>query len=277
MDIKSKKEIEDGFKELIDVIATLRDPIKGSSWDLKQNHNSLIPYLIEEANEVVYAIRQQDSNGLKEELGDLLLQILLHSQIANEANDFCITDVIKEITKKLIRRHPNIFKDPSKGKEDDSNNNWEKIKEIERPSTSRNPISERLRSKIRSQTSLNGALMISNKAFKIGLEWKNEEEIWNKLLEEIKETRKELMEDNLHNAQNELGDTLFTLINIARWHGLNIEDGLYNTNIKFLNRLAYIELNSKCKLKEKTNEEIKELWESAKRNTKIKDKIHISN
>jgi len=277
VDIKSKKEIEDGFKELIDVIATLRDPIKGSSWDLKQNHNSLIPYLIEEANEVVYAIRQQDSNGLKEELGDLLLQILLHSQIANEANDFCITDVIKEITKKLIRRHPNIFKDPSKGKEDDSNNNWEKIKEIERPSTSRNPISERLRSKIRSQTSLNGALMISNKAFKIGLEWKNEEEIWNKLLEEIKETRKELMEDNLHNAQNELGDTLFTLINIARWHGLNIEDGLYNTNIKFLNRLAYIELNSKCKLKEKTNEEIKELWESAKRNTKIKDKIHISN
>ncbi len=258
---------EDKIHKLIEVVSALRHPVNGCPWDLKQTHLSLIPYVLEEAHEVAHAIREDNPNELKEELGDLLLQIILHAQIAKEKNLFDIEDIIEIITKKLIRRHPHVFQNKEKISIKDIQESWEKLKNQEKPIyNSKTPISDRLKLKVRPQPATKAADIISKKASQNGFEWNNIEEIWDKLYEEIEELKNALKEHKASKAEAELGDVLFTLINIARWNKLSIEEGLAKTNNRFIERLAYIEEKIEGELHCQSKEKLKKYWKSAKLN-----------
>ena len=258
---------EEKINKLLEVVSTLRDPINGCPWDLKQTHISLIPYILEEAHEVAHAIRAENSNELKEELGDLLLQIILHAQIAKEKNLFDITDIIELITKKLIRRHPHVFQDKEKVNINELKDSWDKIKNEERPlNETKTPFTDRLKLKIRTQPSTEAALIISKKASQKGFEWDKIDEIWEKLYEELEELKDALKENNTSEAEGELGDVLFTLINIGRWNKLSIEEGLAKTNKRFIERLAYIEENIEGELNSHPKDTLDKYWKLAKIN-----------
>ena len=260
---------EEKIKKLIEVVSALRDPINGCPWDLKQTHQSLIPHILEEANEVAHAIRGDNHNELKEELGDLLLQIILHAQIAKEKKLFDMTDIIEIITEKLIRRHPHVFQNKTKLSIKEVEDSWEKIKNKEKPlKNSKAPISDRLKEKIRSQNPMQAAMTISNKVSKNGFKWENSDQIWDKLYEELEELKNALKVDKTSAAENEIGDVLFTLVNIAIWNKISIEEGLAKTNKKFLERLTYIEENIDSDLHCKSKKELKKYWKLAKINIK---------
>ena len=257
------------INKLLEVVSDLRDPINGCPWDLKQNHLSLIPYVLEEAYEVAHAIREENPNELKEELGDLLLQIILHAQIAKEKNLFDMGDIIDIITEKLIRRHPHIFQNKGKVSIKDVEESWEQIKNNESPlNNSKTPISDRLKLKIRPQPSTKAALIISNKASKNGFEWEKIDQIWDKLYEELEELKYALKKEKNSEAEAEIGDVLFTLINIARWNKLSIEEGLAKTNKRFLERLTYIEENIDGELHSQSKKKLEKYWKLAKINLK---------
>tara|TARA_Y100001968_G_scaffold297627_1_gene306880 strand:- start:115 stop:927 length:813 start_codon:yes stop_codon:yes gene_type:complete len=263
----NKENLEKKIHKLIEVVSTLRDPIHGCPWDLKQTHLSLIPYVLEEAHEVAHALREGNPNEIKEELGDLLLQIILQAQIAKEKSLFDITDIIEIITQKLIRRHPHVFQNKAKVSIKEVQDAWEKIKMEERPlRESKTPISDHLKLKILPHPSTKAALIISKKAAQNGFEWEKIDEIWDKLYEELEELKNALKEHKSSEAENELGDVLFTLINIARWKELSIEEGLSKTNKRFLERLAYIEENTKGELHSHSKEKLKKYWKLAKIN-----------
>ena len=185
------------MNKLLEVVSDLRDPINGCPWDLKQTHLSLVPYVLEEAYEVAHAIREDNPDELKEELGDLLLQVILHAQIAKEKNLFDITDILDIITEKLIRRHPHVFQNKAKVSIKEVEDSWETIKNNEKPlNNSKTPISDRLKLKIRPQPSTKAALIISKKASKNGFEWENIDQIWDKLHEELEELKDALKKEN---------------------------------------------------------------------------------
>ncbi len=258
---------EQKIHKLIEVVSALRDPINGCPWDLTQTHVSLIPYVLEEAHEVAHAIRENNPNELKEELGDLLLQIILHAQLAKEKNLFDMTDIIEIITNKLIRRHPHVFQKKEKVSIKEVQDTWEKIKSKERKlNNSETPVSDWLKFKIRPQSSTKAAQIISKKASENGFEWDKIDEIWNKLYEELEELKYALKKNKSSDAEAELGDVLFTLINIARWNKLSIEEGLAKTNLRFLERLEYIEKNVEGDLHEHSKEKLEKYWKLAKIN-----------
>ena len=269
--MKKTKQVNsnDKIHKLIDVVSALRDPNDGCPWDQKQTHHSLIPYVLEEAYEVAHAIRENNTNALKEELGDLLLQIILHAQLAKEKKIFDMTDIIDIITEKLIRRHPHVFQKKATVSIKEVEYSWEKIKNKERPpNNSKTPISDGLKVKIRPQPSTKAALIISNKASKNGFEWEKSDQIWDKLYEELEELKDALKNENTSEAEAEIGDVLFTLINIARWHKVSIEEGLAKTNKRFLERLTYIEENIDGELHSQSKKKLEKYWELAKINLK---------
>ncbi len=265
-----KKKLEtnlfEAISKLLKVIAKLRDPINGCPWDIKQNHESLIPFVIEEAHEVADAIRFGDKDNLIEELGDLLLQVLLHAQIASEAKTFYLKDIVEKLTKKLIRRHPHVFNNEIANTMEDVNKIWEaaKAKENKRKSTV-NTLSKRLKLKTRSQSVLTGAMNISKKTASAGFEWNSVNEVWDKFDEEVQEFKEALNNKSKIHAQEELGDVIFTLTNIARWYSINPEEGLASTNKKFLERFSYIEESLNGELSNRSLKELKYLWEKAKK------------
>jgi len=217
------------------------------------------------AHEVAYAIREENTKELKEELGDLLLQIILHAQIAKEKNLFDMKDIIEIITKKLIRRHPHVFKNKEKVSIEDVKDSWDKIKVKEKPiNHSKTPITDRLRLKIRPHSSTTAAMIISKKASQSGFEWQRIEKVWGKLYEELDELKDALKQNKSSAAETEIGDVIFTLINIARWNKLSIEEGLAKTNKRFLDRCAYIEENIKGELHSQKKEILEKFWEQAK-------------
>ncbi len=269
--MKKQKQIKSGeeIQKLIEVVSALRDPINGCPWDLAQTHLSLLPYVLEEAHEVAHAIREDNPNELKEELGDLLLQVILHAQIAKEKNLFDLTDIIDIITEKLIRRHPHVFKNQQRVSIKEVQHSWEKIKSEEKPlNNSKTPISERLKVKVRPQPSIQAALIISKKASQNGFEWDGIHQIWDKLYEELEELKDALERNIISKAEAEIGDVLFTLINIARWNKLSIEEGLAKTNQRFLERLKYIEENIDGELHSQSKKKLDKYWKLAKINLK---------
>ena len=254
------------ISKLIKVVEQLRDPKDGCPWDLEQTHNSLIPFVLEEAHEVADAIRQNDDKNLCEELGDLLLQVVLHAQIANEEQRFDLTDIAEGITQKLIRRHPHVFLQKTDPNSKEVERSWEDIKRSERINNKNNhQFIDNLKEKIRPQPAAFGSMYISKKVAKLGFEWKNVEDIWNKLDEEINEFKLALKKSNKINTQEELGDIIFTIINIARWYKLNPEEALEVTNKKFLKRFSYIESTLKGNLENQPIEKLESLWEEAKK------------
>ncbi len=260
------------INDLINIVSLLRDPTNGCPWYKIQTHDSLIPFVLEEAHEVAHAIREGNSNELKEELGDLLLQIVLHAQIAKEQKQFSISDIAQEITKKLIRRHPHIFQNKPARTPKEVNKIWEEIKNKEQSlELSSKPISDSLKLKIRSQTAINSALIISKKVTKAGFKWSNIESIWEKLYEELDEFKEAINSNNFNHTQEELGDILFTLINIACWYDISPEEGLAGTNKRFLDRFSLLEENLNGKIKNQSIQKLKTLWQKAKNHLNSKE------
>ncbi|MBD1219497.1 MAG: nucleoside triphosphate pyrophosphohydrolase [Aphanizomenon flos-aquae Clear-A1] len=259
------------LQELINVVAKLRflrsaslSP-EGCPWDLAQTPSSLTPYVIEEAYEVVDAIQTGDKQAIAEELGDLLLQVVLQAQIASEAGDFSLQEVAEGIAKKLIRRHLHVFADVNAVSMEEVQKNWETIKAAEKGETlEEQKLSDKLNRYRRSLPPLNAAMKISEKAAKVGFEWNNVEEVWGKFHEELGEFQQALAEETKERQESELGDLLFAIIQVARWHKLDPSAGLQGTSQRFIQRLQKIETMIERPLTDYSLEELDALWQQAK-------------
>jgi XTP/dITP diphosphohydrolase len=259
----------EALNELIDVVAQLRNPEGGCPWDLEQTHASLVPYVLEEAHEVADAIRHGDNAHLKEELGDLLLQVVLHARIAEEEGRFDLAQIVAGISEKLVRRHPHVFADAEAADSAAVKASWEAIKAAEKAADqdgapSASPLSDRLAGKVRGQPALAGAMTISKKAAAAGFEWDDMAGVWEKVHEELDELKEAVASGNKTHAQEELGDVLFTLVNVARWCGIDPEAGLSGTNHRFLDRFSRVEAALGGDLQGRSIRELESLWQQAK-------------
>jgi len=259
------------LQELINVVAKLRFlrsaslSTEGCPWDLAQTPSSLTPYVIEEAYEVVDAIQTGDKQAIAEQLGDLLLQVVLQAQIASEAGDFSLQEVTEGIAKKLIRRHLHVFADVNAVSMEEVQKNWETIKAAEKGETlEEQKLSDKLNRYRRSLPPLNAAMKISEKAAKVGFEWNNVEEVWGKFHEELGEFQQALAEETKERQESELGDLLFAIIQVARWHKLDPSAGLQGTSQRFIQRLQKIETMIERPLTDYSLEELDALWQQAK-------------
>ncbi len=252
---------QSAIEKLIETVFKLRDPTNGCPWDLKQDHKSLIPYVIEEAYEVADAIKSENDKNLCEELGDLLFQVVMHAQIAKEENRFCFQDVANVVTKKMIRRHPHVFQDKTKKSLEEIKESWEAIKKAEQVFTiTDSPFSDEISRKIRSKSTMKGAIHISKKIFGDNKGGINVEDKLNTVKTEIKQFENEILENNQISAEKTIGKLLFNLINICTINKIDCHEGLAQENRSFLNKLKTIEKTIKTKLTELTFDEIKILW-----------------
>lgn len=250
------------FQRLREVIATLRGP-NGCPWDKEQTHESLREYAIEEVYELIDAINNQDDDGIIEELGDVLLQIMLHSQIGEDDGYFTIDDVIQSITEKMIFRHPHVFSDASVSSVKDVLTNWEALKKEEK-GDERTSLLDGIPTGL---PSLLKAFKLQKKAAKVGFDWDQAEDIWSKLDEEIKEVREAISFGNEEEIEKEFGDILFVLVNLARYYKVNPENALLLTNQKFFRRFAYMEDQLKKQGKDILHSNLEEMdyyWNQAK-------------
>lgn len=259
----SGKNSEEAVSRLKEIITVLR---KECPWDKKQTHETLRTCMIEEAYEAVEAIENKDIDNLKEELGDVMLQVVFHSNLAEENGDFDLTDVINEECEKMIRRHPHVFL------EEISNNSvksidkvlekWENIKAEEKQNANRTQV---LKSVPKALPALTRASKIQKKAAEAGFDWDSPQGA----LDKIKEETKELIEaDNYADIAEEIGDLLFSVVNAARFFKVDPEDALNMTTKKFIRRFAYVEEKSlSCGklLKDMSLKEMDELWNEAKK------------
>jgi len=249
------------FNRLVEIMERLRGP-NGCPWDKEQTSETLKPYLIEEAYEVIDAIDNKDDTNLAEELGDVLLQVVFHAQIATEENRFTIDDVAQSISDKLVRRHPHVFGNMEAETADQVVQNWEAIKVQEK------------KEKVGQESVLSGiprhlpallrAYQIQKKAARVGFDWDHTEAVIQKVAEEVQELQNAHTEEE---KQEEFGDLLFSLVNLARFLKIDPEEALTQTIAKFQNRFTYIETELKKRGRspqEATLEEMDALWEEAK-------------
>jgi len=247
--------------ELITIVAQLRHPQTGCPWDLAQTPQTLIPYIIEEAYETVDALRSGNREAICGELGDLLLQVVLQSQIASERGEFDLAAVAKGISAKLIRRHPHVFGDVAVKDEAEVRQNWEKIKDREEQNP---PLSQKLAKYHRSLPPLEATLKISKKVADYGFDWQGIEEVWAKYEEEMAEFRHALAQESPDRQLAELGDVLFSLLQIARWYDLDPVQALMGTNQRFIDRWQLMEKQATKPLSECTLAELEQYWQQAK-------------
>ena len=255
------------LQSLIDVVAKLRDPDGGCPWDLAQTPESLTPYIVEEAYEAVHAIRSGDRDAIVSELGDLLLQVVLQSQLASEAGQFTLADVAQSISEKLIRRHPHVFGDVKVSGVEDVRANWEEIKALEKGKTTE-LLSDKLSSYTEKLPPMTAAMKISNRAAAMGFEWENIDGVWEKFEEELGELKEALATPDLAHQETELGDLLFTIVNLARWCKLDPERGLSGTNQRFIDRITQMERYIDRPLTDYSITELEALWQQAKQQLK---------
>lgn len=251
------------------VIEILRDPIEGCPWDLKQNYDSLAQYSVEEAYELVNAIDDKNPNEIKKELGDLLLQVVLISQVASEKGDFNFDDVAEEISKKIIRRHPQIF-DENYKENDLPHESWERIKNLENSET-----------KIKSKNILDGieknipsilrSIKIQKKVSSLNFDWPNYERVLIKLDEEFNELKSAINSKKEDNIEEELGDVFFTLISLCRHLSKDPDNIIRKANNKFIKRFNEMENiveDKNIKWHDLNEKQIINLWNKAKKNIK---------
>ncbi len=222
---------DNNFYKLVEIMRKLRQECP---WDKEQTFDSIKAATLEEAYETVEAIDKKNYDDLKSELGDLLLHIVFHSAIAEDNNLFNIEDVIKSISDKLIRRHPHVFSDTKINDNSDILRNWEHIKLQEGRKSLLDGIPKAL-------PALYRAYRIQEKVSKVGFDWKNKKDVWEKVKEEFKEFREAELSGDSDKTEEEFGDLLFALINYARFIKINPENALRKTNEKFINRFQYIE------------------------------------
>ncbi len=248
----------ENLEKLIDVVRTLRSP-EGCQWDRAQTHKSLKPNMLEEAYEAVDAMDSGDMKHLKEELGDVLLQVVLHAQIADDEKEFNIEDVAKGLTDKLIHRHPHVFGNTKVSSTQDIINNWEKLKQEEKQhrKSAMDGISK-------SQSALMSAQKISKKAVKTGFEWPNEESLYDCIYSEFEEFKQAEKEQDKDHMEEEFGDILFAVVNLARWNKIDAEQALLKANKKFMTRFRKMEELAVKPLEQYSFEEYDALWQQAK-------------
>ncbi len=265
---------EDPFRALVRVVERLRAP-GGCPWDREQTHRSLRPYVIEEAYEVAEAIDEGEPGHLGEELGDLLLQVVLHSVIAAESGHFDIDAVVRGITEKIVRRHPHVFAAGQADTPDQVRAGWEEIKRRERAAAGRaDPMPSRLDGVTASLPALAEAEKLQARAAQAGFDWTSAREAWPKVEEEMAEFLRAWDGGDRAAIEEELGDLFFALVNVARLLGLSPELALKAANRKFSRRFRALEeeaLNSGRLLEEMTLDEMDELWKCVKdRENRIK-------
>ena len=255
-------KLDSKLRELIITFRKLRDPVSGCPWDKEQTSASLVSYMLEETYEVIETIDEKNWDGLKEELGDLILHIVFQAVIAKENKLFDISESLKNINEKLVRRHPHVF-DKKNVIQDNIISSWELQKHKEKNRSSRLdgvPIS--LPGIIRAQR-------IQEKASHAGLDFQKEEEIWEKISEEMEELKNAQKKNNKDEILEELGDTIFSLINLARFLGISADDALRKSNNKFINRFKMIEneINKRGKnIEESSFNELEDIWNNIKKN-----------
>lgn len=251
------------FNQLVDLMATLRGP-KGCPWDRKQTHQSLRPYLLEEAHEVLEAIEQKNKDQLKDELGDLLFQVIFHAQLAAENNWFTIEDVITGSLKKMKRRHPHVFGNQSCHSADQVLENWEEIKRRERRGSGKSLLA----GVPRSLPALMRAHRVQSKAARVGFHWTRVEEALAKVNEEVAELETAIIQNQSRAIMEELGDVFFALVNLARFTKKNPEDALHQAVTKFIKRFGQLETlakRDKRPLHDYTPQELIQAWENIKK------------
>lgn len=271
------------FDDLVQLMARLRAP-DGCPWDRKQTHASLKPYLVEEAYEVLEAIDHTDITRLREELGDVLLQVIFHAQIGIEQETFSIEDVIHALAEKLVRRHPHVFGTTDQQQEslnaDDVKVRWEQIKRNEREEKGQD--SSALEGVPKTLPALLRAYQIQARAARVGFDWSNVTPVLGKLEEELQEFRDAMAASSAsapstspqanEHVEAELGDVLFTIVNVSRFLKINPEEALRKTINRFIDRFQYIEAQAALtgrSLQDMTVEEMDALWEQAKRRTPV--------
>ncbi|WP_425348993.1 nucleoside triphosphate pyrophosphohydrolase [Halalkalibacter urbisdiaboli] len=261
--VREEMLLYEEFSQLREVIATLRGP-NGCPWDRKQTHKSLKKYLIEETYEVLEAIDEEDDEHLVEELGDVLLQVMLHAQIGEDEGWFSIQDVIRAVTEKMIRRHPHVFGDLTANDADEVLANWEEMKKQEKGV-------EEQKSQLDSipvgLPALMAAFELQKKAGKVGFDWDDAAPMWMKLQEELGEFMMEVKQNDREKMLKELGDILFVIVNLARFYKLDPEEALHSTNQKFKKRFQYIEKDVWAEGKQMadlTLDKLDEKWEQSK-------------
>ncbi|MFD1362572.1 bifunctional methyltransferase/pyrophosphohydrolase YabN [Lentibacillus salinarum] len=250
------------FSQLRKVIAALRAP-DGCPWDRAQTHETLREYAIEEVYELIEAIDEQDDAGIVEELGDILLQVMLHSQVGEDDGYFTVDDVIRSITDKMIHRHPHVFADQSAETVDAVYKTWDTMKQDEKGD--RTSLLDGIPTRL---PGLARAYKLQKKAAKVGFGWDDVRDIWKKFHEELEEVQEALRQQQQPKMERELGDVLFVLANISRYYKINPELALNQTNEKFMSRFAYIERQLQAQgkdIKETPLEEMDVYWNQAKR------------
>ena len=256
----SDPSIGDQFEELIKIVERLRGA-DGCPWDKEQTSQSLISYLLEETYEVIEAIDEKDWDGLKEELGDLMLNIVFQASIAKEDELFDISKSLKNINEKLIRRHPYVF-DKKNLINDKIKPSWELQKHKEKKRNSRlDGVPQSLPGLVRAQR-------IQEKASHVGFDFQAEDKIWNKISEELEELKNAQQNNNKDEILEELGDAIFSLVNLARFLGVSADDALRKSNNKFISRFKIIEneLNRRGKnIEESSLNEMDEIWSAIKK------------
>jgi tetrapyrrole methylase family protein/MazG family protein len=258
---KSGSEINVKLQELVNIVKTLRSP-KGCEWDKAQTTSSLIPFFIEEVYELIEGIDNKDNKNIREELGDVLLHIVFQSQIASEEMDFNINNVIDDLNIKLIDRHPHIFKNLEEKTISSEMKSWEKQKQKQKGRISRlDGVPDILPSIVSSQR-------IQDKASSAGFDWDKTSEVWEKLDEELKELKEAQIQNNFDNVEEEIGDVLFTIVNLSRFFGVSAENALRKSNKKFIQRFQLLEkkiIKSSRNIEDHSKKELNDIWDEVKK------------
>lgn len=255
--------------KFLDTVAQLRDPQNGCPWDLKQSFDSMLPNMLEESYEVAEAIHTNDRKALREELGDLLLQVVFLSQLAKEEGSFTFQDVLNDIHDKLIRRHPHVFGDAKVANSEEALASWEAQKAQESQKQARESILDDLPFAL---PALTRADKLQKRCAKVGFDWKNLDDVLQKVGEEMQEVVDEMHaeEFSIDQMAEELGDLLFATTNLCRHYEIDAESALRNSNLKFENRFRAVEKIVKSQgkqLQDCTLNELDEIWEEVKSNS----------
>jgi MazG family protein len=265
MSLSDPPSDEKPIDRLIAIMARLRDPKTGCAWDLEQNFATIAPYTVEEAYEVADAIERGDLSDLREELGDLLLQVVFHSRMAQEQGVFAFDDVANAISEKMIRRHPHVFGPESQRTSAEQTHAWEIIKAQERATKGKNQ--SLLDDVPTGLPALTRAVKLTARAARVGFDWPDVSFIFDKLREETAELQAEIETQDRAKMRDELGDILFVCANLARKLDLEPEDALRSTNAKFARRFQFIEAELAARGKSPAESDLAEmdaLWDAAK-------------
>ena len=252
------------IEELLAVMERLRDPENGCPWDRQQNYETIAPYTIEEAYEVADAIDREDFKALKSELGDLLFQVIFHAEMANEKGIFDLKEVISELNDKLVRRHPHVFANEQAISSKESLSIWEDIKAEERKAQKLDSLMDDVPKNL---PSLIRAKKLQKRAARIGFDWKDANKVINKIEEELDELKIEHSKNNKDKLAEEVGDILFTIVNLTRHYDLDPEDIMRRSNLKFEQRFKAMEKyaeHNDLELDGMSVAQLEEVWQKIK-------------